>query len=103
MINEAVKEPSAATAQGVRQHARSAEAFSFICSLIHSDASASPSVRQSARWPCGCMHWEGERERGVQDAGRGDEEMGRQPVGSGCCRQKQWGGEEGCSGLALFC
>lgn len=59
MINEAVKEPSAATAQGARQHARSAQAFSFICSLIHSDASASPSVRQSARWPCGCMHWGG--------------------------------------------
>lgn len=72
MIKEAVKEPSAAAAQGARQHARSAEAFSFICSFIRSDATASPSVWQSARWPCGCMHWGGwGRQRGVQDAGEG--------------------------------
>lgn len=71
MINEEVEEPSAASAQAVRQHARSAGAFSFICSLSHSDASASPSVRQSARRPCGCMHWEEGREMGVQDEGKG--------------------------------
>lgn len=79
MINEAVKEPSAATAQGARQHARSVEAFSFICSLIHSDANASPSVRQSARWPCGCMHWEG-KGRG----GRGCKMLEREA--------RRWGG-----------
>lgn len=99
MINEAGKEPSAATAPGARQHARSAQAFSFICSLIHSDASASPSVRQSARWPCGCMHWEGGG-GGVQDA----------EEGSGSCRQQKQSDrvrgrkeKEGGSGLALFC
>lgn len=82
MINEAVKEPSAAAAQGARQHARSAEAFSFICSFIRSDATASPSVRQSARRPCGCMHWEGvlgEGKGGARCWGREAREAGLQP------------------------
>lgn len=90
MINEAVKELSAAAAQGARQHARSAEAFSFICSFIRSDATASPSVRQSARRPCGCMHCEG----GVGGGKGGCKMLGKGGKGGGAATTKTRQGRE---------
>lgn len=101
MINEAVKEPSAAAAQGARQHARSAEAFSFICSFIRSDATASPSVRQSARRPCGCMHWGGwGRKGGCKMLGKGGKGGGAATTktrqgAAGRSSQIVWGEGEG--------